>query len=296
MMFYLAGSIVLTSYLTLAFKVLEKFRINPFHAIVFNYCTCVITGSIVNNEFPVHTSTTHEAWFKWALLMGCMFISIFSLLGITTQKAGVAVASVANKLSLIIPFIFSIYLYNEHVTALRILGIITALIAVILTCWPSGKNVRDADSRKNASLWLFLLPALLFCSSGLLDTSIKYVEQVFLNEENKNAYLITAFAVAASIGLMLIAILVAAKQQKFSYKSIIAGICIGIPNYFSLWCLVKVLKRNAGNSSAVIPINNMGIVLFSSLVAWILFKEKLSLINWLGILLSIVAIALTAFG
>jgi len=68
-----------------------------------------------------------------------------------------------------------------------------------------------------------------------------------------------------------------------------------VPNYFSIWCLVKVLKANAGNSSAVIPVNNMGIVLFSSVMAWMLFKEKLSVINWAGIILSIGAIALIAY-
>jgi drug/metabolite transporter (DMT)-like permease len=295
-MLYLVGSIILTSYLTLAFKVLQKLNINPFQAIVFNYCACVVTGSIVNNDFPIHPSTFHETWFRWALLMGCMLVSIFTLLAITTQKAGVAVASVANKLSLIIPFIFSIYLYNEHATSLKLIGIVTALIAVILTCWPSGSFYNGNETAKNTSLLLFILPAFLFLSSGLLDTTIKYVEQNFLNEENKNAYLITSFAVAATIGLILLVFFVITKRQQFSYKSIIAGICIGVPNYFSLWCLVKVLKGNTGNSSAIIPINNMGIVLFSAIVAWILFKEKLSLINWMGILLSIAAIALIAFG
>jgi uncharacterized membrane protein len=57
-----------------------------------------------------------------------------------------------------------------------------------------------------------------------------------------------------------------------------------------------VLKEYQGQSSAIIPINNMGIVLFSSLAAFVLFKEKLSLINWMGILLAIGAIALIAFG
>jgi multidrug transporter EmrE-like cation transporter len=40
----------------------------------------------------------------------------------------------------------------------------------------------------------------------------------------------------------------------------------------------------------------MGIVLFSAVTAWILFKEKLSFINWAGIALAIAAIALIAYG
>ena len=59
---------------------------------------------------------------------------------------------------------------------------------------------------------------------------------------------------------------------------------------------MRALKGYTGNSSAVIPINNMGIVLISAMVAWLVFKEKLSLINWMGIVLSLAAIALIAFG
>jgi drug/metabolite transporter (DMT)-like permease len=40
----------------------------------------------------------------------------------------------------------------------------------------------------------------------------------------------------------------------------------------------------------------MGIVLFSAVMAWLLFKERLSVINWLGILLAMGSIALIAYG
>jgi multidrug transporter EmrE-like cation transporter len=40
----------------------------------------------------------------------------------------------------------------------------------------------------------------------------------------------------------------------------------------------------------------MGIVLFSAVAAWVLFKEQLTTINWLGIVLALGAIALIAFG
>jgi drug/metabolite transporter (DMT)-like permease len=84
--------------------------------------------------------------------------------------------------------------------------------------------------------------------------------------------------------------------MQFALKNLLAGIIIGIPNYFSIWCLVRFLKVSPWQSSASIPVNNMGIVLFSSVVAWLLFREKLSQINWLGIVLSLVAIYLIAFG
>jgi uncharacterized membrane protein len=137
---------------------------------------------------------------------------------------------------------------------------------------------------------------LLFVGSGLLDTMIKYVEQAFINPGNQDAYLITAFCVAATVGLIILLFLFITGRQRFSGKAVLAGIGIGVPNYFSIWCLLGALKGYAGNSSAIIPINNMGIVLFTAVVAWLIFKEKLSATNWLGIALSLGAIALIAYG
>jgi uncharacterized membrane protein len=59
---------------------------------------------------------------------------------------------------------------------------------------------------------------------------------------------------------------------------------------------MRVLKKFSNNSSAIIPINNMGIVLFSAVMAWMIFKERLSIINWVGIALALGAIALIAYG
>jgi drug/metabolite transporter (DMT)-like permease len=198
---------------------------------------------------------------------------------------------VAYKLSLVIPFIFSIYLYDEVNTILKTTGIVLGLVAVFLTCYKPTN-----EAKTGFQLQTLVLPVILFIGSGLLDTMIKYVEQRFLNGANNNYYLITAFLVAGIVGSLMLITLVLRKKQQLAWKAILAGIAIGVPNYFSIWCLLQVLKNYGSNSSALIPINNMGIVLFSAVMAFILFRERLSLINWTGILLSLVAIALIAFG
>jgi drug/metabolite transporter (DMT)-like permease len=291
-MIYLLGSIVLTSYLTLSFKVCEKYHVVIFQAIVFNYITCVITGSIVNGAFPIHAEVFGKAWFHWALLMGVLFISIFNIVGITTQRISVAVASVANKLSLIIPVVLSVYLYHETVKGWKLFGVILALIAVLLTCY---QPLHSGD-KKNKGNWRYLLPIALFLGSGFLDALINHVQQTYVTVDNSNAYLISGFFSAASIGSLYLIYQYIVGKQVFAFKNLLAGILIGIPNYFSIWCLVRFLKQSPWQSSASIPVNNMGIVLFSSVVAWLLFKERLTAINWLGIVLSIVAIYFIAFG
>jgi drug/metabolite transporter (DMT)-like permease len=175
---YLIGSIILTSYLTLSFKALERFRIPAFQAIVFNYITCVITGSIVNGAFPAEQIAAGEPWLLWAMIMGCFFIGLFNVIAFTAQKVGIAVASVANKLSLVIPFIFSIILYRETTGWLRVAGILLALVSVVLTCYPSKKDPATTGKPLSPALKVFL-PVLLFIGSGLLDTMVKYVEQTY---------------------------------------------------------------------------------------------------------------------
>lgn len=291
-MLYLIGSIVFSSWLTLSFKLVEKFGINNLQVIVFNYFACVITGSVVNGSFPVKKETFTEAWFPWALVMGTIFVLLFNLVAVTAQKLGIAVASVAYKLSLVIPFVFSLYLYDEKNTVLKTVGIALALIAVVLTCYKPAAG--STSSSRGLIIWM--LPVMLFFGSGLLDTMIKYVEQRFLDSSNNNSYLITAFLMAGSVGTIILGILVLQKKQHLSWKAVVAGIAIGVPNYFSIWCLIKVLKDYGANSSAIIPVNNMGIVLFSAVVAFIFFREKLSVVNWMGVILALGAIALIAFG
>ena len=290
-MLYLFGSIFLSSYLTLAFKFCERYGISIFQAIVFNYITCVLVGSIVNGGFPINAITIHTKWFQWACIMGMMFIATFNVIGITSQKMGVAVTSVSNKLSLIIPVVLSVYLYHETVQSWKLLGVILGLIAVVLTCYQTNDG-----SKKMLGRWNYLLPIVLFISSGLIDALINHVQHTYVNAENNNAYLISVFFAAASIGSIILIVQMLRKKQVFQLKNLLAGILIGIPNYFSIWCLVHFLQEGIWPSSASIPVNNMGIVLFSSVTAWVLFKERLSKINWMGIVLSLIAIYLIAFG
>jgi drug/metabolite transporter (DMT)-like permease len=292
-LFYLVGSIVLTASLVISFKVIERFRIPVSQAIVFNYLTCVITGSLLNGAFPVNNVNIQQPWFFWALLTGTIFISLFNLIGYSAQKLGVAITSVSNKLSLVIPFAFSIYLYNEKATWMKIAGIVLAVAAVILTCKTSKKGETSAHFRLS-KFQVIVIPVILFIGSGLLDTLVKYVEERYLHLENSDAYLVTSFSAAGVIGMIVMLVHIFSGKMKFDKRSIIAGICIGIPNYFSIWCLVRVLREYKGESSMIIPVNNMGIVLLSAIVAWLLFKETLSWINWMGIILSVVALGLIA--
>ena len=296
-MIFLIGSIILSSYLTIAFKVCDRFRIDKFQAIVFNYLACAVTGCVVSGTVPSFAESAASPWFAWALVMGAAFIVIFNLIALTVQKAGLAIASVASKLSLIIPFVFSILFYNDPAIPMKIVGVILALVAVVLTLYPHPSPAETGAGKTSTfNLQVILLPFVVFVTTGLLDTLIKYVEQYFITPANNDQYLITSFGAAFLLGLLYLVFLLITGKTKLSAKAFVAGVLIGIPNYFSIWCLMKVLKEYSTISSVIIPVNNLGIVLFSAMVAWLFFKERLAKINWIGIVLAIIAIALIAFG
>ncbi len=79
-------------------------------------------------------------------------------------------------------------------------------------------------------------------------------------------------------------------KQKLMLKDLIAGLTLGLFNFFSTYFLMKALAQNQYESSFVFAINNIGIILINSFVATLIFKESLSKINWLGIVLALSSI------
>jgi drug/metabolite transporter (DMT)-like permease len=292
-MFFLAAAIILTSYLTLSFKVLERLRISNFPSIVFNYWACVGTGYLVTGVPPFEGGFA-QPWMPWAALMGLLFVTLLNMMAFSAQRINVAVTSVATKLSLVIPFLIAIPLYGEKVGLWQSVGVVLALTGVWLICWPqSGMHGR---SGKEHHAWMIIVPVLLFLGCGLLDALIKYVEQGFVKGMGGGSVISTAFSVAGLLGGSMLLFRLATGRERFDPRSIVAGVAIGVPNYFSIWFLVKVLAQYPGRSSMIFPVVNMGVVLFSTLMARLLFNERISVLNRWGLLLSLLAIALIAWG
>jgi drug/metabolite transporter (DMT)-like permease len=284
-MIYLLTSILFNAVIYILFKIFPKFRINSLQAIVFNYFTCVLTGSIFLNDFPLN-HPLGQPWLPYAILMGLMFITLFNLISWRTHVDGLTTTTIANKLSLAIPVLFSIILYNEKIAVWQWIGIALAFPAVYLT-----SRVHEPHKKPKT----FLFPALLFLGSGLLDTFVKYVEFRFIKtSEQLSVYTIYVFASAAVAGTLILLIQRLKNKIHFEWKNVIAGIVLGIPNYFSIYFLIKFLHSGFLHSSAAIPVNNIGILVICSLVAIIAFKELVSWQRIAGLVLSILAILFIA--
>jgi len=140
-----------------------------------------------------------------------------------------------------------------------------------------------------------LLPALVFLGSGSIDVSLNYFRDAHIAKEDFAVFSATIFASAALIGLLVILIKSVQQPLRINYKNTIGGICLGVPNFFSIYFLLRALGSETLNSATVFTLNNVSIVLLSTLLGILLFKEKLMLKNWFGIGLAIISIILIAF-
>lgn len=281
-MLFLLGSILFSAWLNVVFKLCERFGIDTFQTIVFNYGVCVLTGWMMS---PPESFTLPVATNIWAAVLGAGFILTFNLTALTVKQNGVATATVATKVSLVIPVIFSLWLYNDQLDLIKSAGIVLTLFAVVLTFM----NKRSIGVEKQKSIWL---PFSIFIGCGLLDSLIKYLEHFHLTINTADTFLMRCFLTAFLIGLVMMMVGWITGRLQFSYKVVLSGIVLGIPNYFSIWCLIQALKLFPNDSSTLIPVNNIGIVLINVLIGLWVFKEPLSLRNKLGIGLALLAILL----
>lgn len=286
-MIALVLSISASTLIFVVFKLFDRFKVNIFQAIVFNYVVACGCGLLFySNDVSIAEITT-SSWFFYAMGLGCLFITVFNLMAITTQRSGLSVVSVATKMSLVIPILFGLIYYKESLGLFKFIGITLALIAVYLASikTKNGLKLRRSD---------FLLPLMVFLGSGIIDTGIKFLEERFVSENEVPIFSATIFGTASLIGILVIMVQLARGKFKLEVRNIIGGIVLGITNYFSVYFLVHALRSELFDSSGIFTINNVAIVTLSTLIGIALFKEKLILKNWIGIILAVISIFMIA--
>ena len=287
-MISLVLSIIASTFIFVLFRLFARYSINTLQAIVVNYfvaCICGIIG--YQNSIELSAIPKYD-WFYYTVALGALFIIVFNLMATTTQRSGLSVVSVATKMALVIPIGFGLWYYQEPLGPFKAIGIILALAAVYLV---SVKNPNGVILQ-NRNL---MFPVLVFLGSGLIDTSLNFLQNDFITDKSViPLFSSTIFMTAGVIGIMVLVVQKIKGELTLEYKNIIAGVVLGIPNYFSIYFLVKALRSNLLDSSGIFTINNVAIVIISTLLGIVFFKEQLSLKNWIGIILAVISIALVS--
>jgi drug/metabolite transporter (DMT)-like permease len=275
-------SILSSTSIFILFKGIDKTKAFTFHVIIINYFVAFILGMILSggiNRLP-HVASIN--WFYLAVLIGMLFMVGFLFIGISSQRAGISITTVASKMSVIIPVIFSILYYKEIITWQKITGISLAILALMLTIWRRNE--------KKEGFIIFLLPLILFFTLGTTDSMVKFAQQSFLKPEDASFFTSFVFGVSFLTGVFAGLFRKDFMKGFKSFSTFAFGILLGCVNFGSIYFLIRALNETGLDSSAVFGINNIGIVALSVVMGLILFKEKLKIINWIGIMFSLLAI------
>jgi drug/metabolite transporter (DMT)-like permease len=275
LMIYLLLSVLASTAIMVVFKLFDRFKVNTFPAIVVNYWVAALF-SFQFNATPIgFVDFATTSWFLFSILLGGCFIGLFYLFGLSTRLVGASITTVAAKMSLVMPVCFAMLFYNDSLNFLKIAGIILALVSVYLITKPQESGFEIPKT--------LLLPAFVFIFTGFTDTFINYIQRYKLGNTGMESFTGWVFLTAALVGTSVVLIKYLQSRTTISLKSVIAGIILGIPNYFSLLFLLKALAIEGLESSVLIPVNNMSIVALTALVGISIFKEKLSSVNLIGL-------------
>ncbi len=281
-MTYLLLSILCSTTIFLIFKISEKFKTNLLKLIIINYLVAALLGFYFNKHSISFTATITSTWFRYAAIIGISYILMFFLIGYSTRKSGIVVTTIASKLSMVIPILYSILYIGEKNSFLKITGLTMALVAVLLTCY------RPIDKTKNVTL--IILPIIIFIGSGVTDSLVKYTQTEHVSNHISLLFSAIVFSTALVTGLIITFFNTKASLKHTTLSEIFGGILLGIVNFGSLYFFILALNNNTIDSSIVFGLNNLCIVLFSLLLGLILFHEKFSRINFAGIIIAFAAI------
>lgn len=286
-------TIIATACLFLAFKSFKVFGMNSLHAIIVNYLVCVIAGLIflsADMHYLVESSS-FKLWHFLGVALGFLFILTFLRMSRTAQEISVSASSMASKLALVIPVLFSLLIIQRSAKDydfINYTGIVLTIPALLLASWPE-KNLKQEKLMERIAL-----PLSVFILSGIIDTCLNYFNALFEDDPSFIFFPVLVFFSAATFGF-LYTLTNKSIPRKIKVKSVLGGIYLGIPNFFSLYFLLDTLKIFNQDGAFIFPFSNLGTIVLATLGAFILFQEKLNLIRLSGLILSCLALFLLAY-
>ena len=292
-MIYLILCILSSTGIFLVFKFLDQRNLPSYPVIILNYLTASVFGFILNSAEVSVVKIIEMAWFPLSILIGFLFIVMFFVIARSSREAGISVTTVASKMSVVFPITFSILIEPDDILSpLKLIAILAALAGVLLTIY-SPEHTAKARKR-------FLIPFVLFIGMGVVDSLVKFAQFNYVSDADTALFSAVLFAMAFITGMIILPFRRKGFSEFRGWETWTWGLVLGIVNFGSIFLMVSALNyvNQAGekmDSSILFGANNIGIVSLSVLSGLFIFREKLSRINWLGIVISAIAILLFSF-
>lgn len=283
-MLFVLISVICSVTVSVIIKLARRYSLNVTQMIAWNYPVAVLLNYILYQPKVDFHSFENGNW-KLYLLLGFLLPSIFLAIAASIKYTGIVRTEIAQRISILIPLIAAFFIFNENPTTQAIIGIAVGIAAVI--CSFQWKT----DGRKKSQNKQWIFPLIIFLGMGIIDVLFKKVSQL---ETAYTSSIFFIFLIALSISFVYIFWRIVSKRERFSLGSAIWGISLGLFNFGNILFYMKAHKAIPDNPSVVFTAMNIGVIALGALIGILLFREKLSTINKIAILLAIISIIIIA--
>ncbi len=292
-MLYLALSILFSVLLLVNFRLFPKYDINTIQAISLNYMVCFVTGLVLMPKGQSFNLDLSQNWTWYCLALGVGFIITFLLSGLATQRMGMTATALANNVSLVLPVLASLFLFDTDMKfdVVNYVGLACTLMALVLVSLK--KESASSSSLKSVGISGGLLVISVFLMYGITNTAINFLNLNFIPNPDLTIPVTLVMVLGAVVAGLCLFIYTSWKDNKLPNKqTLIASVTLGVPNFLSFFLLILALTAFGNSGAFVYPIYNIGVILVSSLIGILFFKEKLSPLNYTGLGIAVMAIVL----
>ena len=280
---YLLLAIISSAAIALVLKLFRSQGGNRYGIIIGNYLTCIVISLIMIGDLSTISSALPSTWVC-GIIGGLLFVAGLVFMQSSINVNGATLTSAFGKLGVMVPLAMSFLVFGEKPGLVQVVGILIALAALIVINSPS-----EDENKSDIKTYSFALLILAFLGNGLADSMAKVFEHVGTRDDDR-IYIFLVFASACLISAGLAYIEYRKTSKKIILKELLAGIAVGVPNYFSSFFLLGSLERLP--SFLVYPIFSTGTILLVMLVSTLLFRERPTRLQYIGIAMILMALVL----
>jgi len=285
-MLYVFLSICCSVIVSILLKLAKRYQIDIFQAITWNYSIAIVLTWIF---LKPQLHNLHASPIYTYTALGILLPLLFVILALSIKYNGIVRTDVAERLSLFIPIVAAFLLFGERLSTLKIIGISIGVAAIL--CSIPWKIKQSPNKKTSGNAWLYLF--VVFIGMGVIDVLLKKVSQ--FKGMSFTSSLFMVYVIAFVLSLVLLAYRFGAKKSKFSWPHIVFGWILGIANFGNILFYLKAHQSLSKNPSTVFSAMNIGVIALGAVVGLVVFKEKLSIVNKLGIALAIIAIVVISY-
>lgn len=284
-MHFLVLSVICSVLVSVLLKLAPRRGVDIAQAVTWNYLAASVLSLLLLKPSLQSLQSGHTPWLA-LLSLAVALPGIFLVLARAVREAGIVRSDVAQRLSLLLSLAAAFLLFGEQANGWKLAGLGLGLLAIV------GVTARDGGAtERSRSSWGWLLG--VWAGFALIDILLKQVAA---------AGTPSIAALLVSFGIAFVLMLAWQLQRHVSGKSRLTlgnlgfGLLLGLLNFGNILFYVRAHQALPHSPATIFAGMNIGVVCLGALVGVLVFGEKTSVWNRLGLALAVVAIALIARG